>query len=61
MDGTQTANFYGCELEAEILGQIVDAMLDSESELKHASMKEWRSILVDSCRRQKSDLLAATC
>lgn len=41
--------------ELEMLTLIVDAMLDSQSQLRSASESQWRRILVDSCRRQRDN------
>ena len=53
MDRTETTTLDQRDLESAILGNIVDAMLDAEHDLKDASVREWQRILVESCRRRK--------
>lgn len=57
---TRSQSFYGERNEARILSQIVDAILEASGELQSASGDDWSSILVDSCRRKKRCVAAAT-
>jgi hypothetical protein len=39
--------------QREILGRIVDVMLDAQDALHRASVDEWREILVERCRNER--------
>jgi hypothetical protein len=53
MDRNQTQATGRVNAEADILSQIVDAMLAAESDLLDASEEQWSRTLVASCRQQK--------
>lgn len=54
MDGTCTGVEGLQDKETRILARIVDAMLAASDELETATGDAWSRILVESCRRQKS-------
>jgi hypothetical protein len=66
-DQTQTADLRNVDTDDNVLAQIVEAMLDVQSELADASVEDWSRRLVASCRRQKQRFgdsrvsMASTC
>jgi hypothetical protein len=66
-DQARTAGMRNLDTDDNVLAQIVEAMLEVQSELEDASVEDWSRTLVASCRRQKRRLadsglsMASTC
>jgi len=52
-DTRQYSTHFSPTNERQILEQIVNAILAAKSDLADATTRQWRQVIVESCRQQK--------